>query len=139
MHVVTVTSVFGDRLQFPRTFSSMSPAAPKQAVAAKKAALKGTQTVTKKTLTSSSFHRPKTLKLNRTPKYPRKSVPSKKTLDAFRVVRSPLATETALRCIEDRNTLVLLCDVRANKRQIKEAVKVLLINSGSVWSRCTQH
>ena len=37
----------------------------------------------------------------------------------------PLNTESAMKKIEEHNTLVFLVDVKANKRQIKEAVKKL--------------
>ena len=81
--------------------------------------------MTKKVRTRTHFHLPKTLKLGRVPKYPRRSVPKKPTLDAFKIVKFPLNTESAMKKIEDHNTLVFICDVRANKRQIKEAVKRL--------------
>jgi large subunit ribosomal protein L23Ae len=96
----------------------------KQALLAKKAALKGTAQV-KKRILSASFHRPKTLKLARKPLYPRKAVPRKQLLDEYKIIKFPLATETAMKKIEDENTLVFICDVRANKKQIKEAVSKL--------------
>ncbi len=34
-------------------------------------------------------------------------------------------TESAMKKIEENNTLVFICDVKANKRQIKEALKKL--------------
>jgi ribosomal protein L23 len=37
----------------------------------------------------------------------------------------PLNTESAMKKIEEHNTLVFLVDVKANKRQIKDAVKKL--------------
>jgi ribosomal protein L23 len=37
----------------------------------------------------------------------------------------PLNTESAMKKIEEHNTLVFLVDLRANKRQIKDAVKKL--------------
>eukprot|EP00960_Hanusia_phi_P065729 766195-Hanusia_phi.AAC.16 len=37
--------------------------------------------------------------------------------------RYPLTTESAMKKIEDNNTLVFITDVRANKRQISQAVK----------------
>ena len=43
----------------------------------------------------------------------------------YRVIRSPLTTESAMKKIEDENTLVFLCDPKANKRQIKAAVAEL--------------
>jgi len=38
-------------------------------------------------------------------------------------IRYPLTTESAMKKIEDNNTLVFICDVRANKQQISQAVK----------------
>ncbi|KAI8847310.1 ribosomal protein L23, N-terminal domain-containing protein, partial [Chytridium lagenaria] len=101
-------------------------AAVKKAAAAKKATLKGTSgKVIRKVRTTTTFHLPKTLKLARFPKYPRRSVPRTSALDAYRVIRFPLNTESAMKNIEEHNTLVFICDVKANKRQIKEAVKKL--------------
>lgn len=97
-----------------------------KARAAKKAALKGTQShAVKKVRTSVSFHRPKTLRLARAPKYPRKSVPHLPRMDQFRTIQHPLSTESAMKKIEDHNTLVFIVDLRANKRNIKDAVKKL--------------
>ena len=87
--------------------------------------MKGTAKKTIKKKTSATFHLPKTLKLSRTPKYPRKSVPKTPQLDQYTIIKFPLATESAMKKIEDDNTLVFVCDVRANKTQIKNAVKRL--------------
>lgn len=96
------------------------------AQSAKKAALRGTSgLLKKKVVTSTHFHRPKTLRLARKPKYARKSVPSVSALDKYTILRAPLCTESAMRKIEQDNTLVFLCDVRANKHQIKKAMKSL--------------
>lgn len=46
-------------------------------------------------------------------------------LDKYSIIKSPLTTESAMKKIEDNNTLVFLVDVKANKRQIKDAVKSL--------------
>ena len=72
---------------------------------------------------STTFHRPKTLKLARKPQYPRKSAPRANKLDQFQIIKYPLTTESAMKKIEDNNTLVFITDVRANKRQISQAVK----------------
>ena len=69
------------------------------------------------------FFRPKTLKLARKPMYPRKSVTKQQVMDKFRIIKYPLTTESAMKKIEDNNTLVFITDVRANKRQISNAVK----------------
>ncbi|KAJ3304901.1 60S ribosomal protein L25 [Kappamyces sp. JEL0829] len=107
------------------TFCQKPSAEAKQAAAAKKAALKGTFKKAIKVKTSSTFHLPKTLKLPRAPKYPRKAVAKQPLLDQYSVIKYPLATESAMKKIEDDNTLVFLCDVRANKSQIKNAIKRL--------------
>jgi large subunit ribosomal protein L23Ae len=96
----------------------------KKAAAAKKAVLKGVAKTVKKMKTSSSFHLPKTLKLARAPKYPRKSVP-KTAPSAYSIIKCPMATESAMKKIEDDNTLVFLVDVKANKRTIRDALKRL--------------
>lgn len=44
-------------------------------------------------------------------------------MDKYRVLKFPLTTESAMKKIEDNNTLVFIVDVKANKRQIKEAVQ----------------
>ena len=46
-------------------------------------------------------------------------------MDQYRVIRQPLNTETAMKKIEEHNTLTFLVDVKANKNQIKDAVKRL--------------
>ena len=115
------------------TVPSLTPAAAAKPAAtdakaktAKKAALKGTSShSSRKTRTSVSFHRPKTLRLPRTPRYPRKSVPHMPRMDQFRTIQHPLNTESAMKKIEDHNTLVFIVDLKANKRNIKEAVKKL--------------
>ena len=45
--------------------------------------------------------------------------------ESHRTIVSPLNTESAMKKIEENNTLVFIVDVRSNKRQIKEAVKKL--------------
>ncbi|GBE85232.1 ribosomal protein L23/L15e core domain-containing protein [Sparassis latifolia] len=97
-----------------------------KAKAAKKAALAGTHAHdSRKVHYSVSFHRPKTLRLPREPKYPRKSIPHVPRMDQFRTIVSPLNTESAMKKIEENNTLVFIVDIRSNKRQIKDAVKKL--------------
>lgn len=90
---------------------------------------------------STTFHRPKTLVLSRTPRYPRKSINVSSSdqikgedttvtvsqheprLDASNILLYPLNTESAMKKIEENNTLVFIVNVKANKRQIKEALK----------------
>lgn len=74
---------------------------------------------------STTFHRPKTLALSRSPKYPRKSIPHEPRLDEHKIIVHPLNTEGALKKIEEQNTLVFIVDVKSNKAQIKQALKKL--------------
>lgn len=46
-------------------------------------------------------------------------------LDHYAIIKFPLTTESAMKKIEDNNTLVFIVDVKANKHQIKHAVKKL--------------
>ncbi|OCK82718.1 hypothetical protein K432DRAFT_380198 [Lepidopterella palustris CBS 459.81] len=91
---------------------------------AAKAALKGVNShKARKVRLSTSFHRPKTLTLSRAGKYPRKSIPHQPRLDAAKILIHPLNTESAMKKIEENNTLVFIVDVKANKRQIAAALK----------------
>ncbi|KAH9947456.1 ribosomal protein L23/L15e core domain-containing protein [Amylocystis lapponica] len=106
--------------------ASKAPAKDAKAKAAKKAALAGTHAhAARRERYSVSFHRPKTLRLARDPKYPRKSIPHVPRMDQFRTIVSPLNTESAMKKIEEHNTLVFIVDIKSNKRQIKDAVKKL--------------
>ncbi|KAJ9454438.1 60S ribosomal protein L25 [Diplonema papillatum] len=92
-----------------------------------KKSVKGKATAVKKRKErfSVQFHRPYTLRTKPSPKCPRRTTPVVRKNDAFSVIRCPLTTESAMKKIEDTNTLVFLVDIRANKQQIKEAVKKL--------------
>ncbi|XP_078514912.1 large ribosomal subunit protein uL23-like [Lissotriton helveticus] len=116
----------------------MAPNAKKEAVPvkteatskdlkAKEAVLKGLHSHKKKKTirTAPAFRRPRTLRLRRQPKYPRKSAPRRNKLDHYVIIKFPLTTESAMKKIEDNNTLVFIVDVKANKHQIKQAVKKL--------------
>ena len=46
-------------------------------------------------------------------------------MDAYKVIVAPIASETAMKKVEDGNTLVFQVDLKANKHQIKAAVKEL--------------
>merc|ERR1712018_140441 len=83
------------------------------------------QHIKKKMRTSVHFKIPKTLKLARNPKIPRKSTVSRPAHDKFTIVKYPLTTESAMKKIEDNNTLVFIVDPKANKFHIKKAVKEL--------------
>ncbi|XP_076237385.1 ribosomal protein L23A [Calliopsis andreniformis] len=103
------------------------PATPAQkALKAQKKILKGTHgSRVRKIRTSVHFHRPKTFRPPRNPKYPRKSVPNRNRMDAFNIIKFPLTTEAAMKKIEDNNTLVFIVHTRANKYHIKASIKKL--------------
>merc|ERR1711936_1054876 len=79
----------------------------------------------KKVRTTVQFKRPRTFRPARKPKYPRKSTPTRNKLDAYNIIKHPLTTESAMKKIEDNNTLVFITNIKANKHQIKSAVKKL--------------
>merc|ERR1712200_38102 len=92
-----------------------SKSATTSALKAKKNVVKGKKQTTKaKVLTSA-----------RSGLYPRKSAPKAGRMDQFSIIHHPLTTESAMKKIEDNNTLVFITDVRASKPQIKLAVKKL--------------
>ncbi|ELP89181.1 60S ribosomal protein L23A, putative [Entamoeba invadens IP1] len=88
-----------------------------------------------KKVTSTHFRCAPTKKQPKSPKYARCIKSNRIKLDEFAVIKFPLSTETALKMIEDHNTIVFLCDQRANKATIKRAVekryqtKVVKINT----------
>merc|ERR1711979_105280 len=89
-----------------------------------KAALKGKNNLRKKKVrTSVHFKRPSTLRLASSPKCPTKSSAAAPRLDSFSIIKFPLTTESAMKKIEDNNTLVFIVDIHANKPEIRAAVK----------------
>merc|ERR1712087_375349 len=96
-----------------------------QALKAKAAHKKGVSRRRKKLRYSVHFRVKPTLKQLRDPKYPKWSMPGKRKLDKYRIIKHPLTTEHAMKRIEDHNTLVFVCDLRASKPQIKRAVRSL--------------
>lgn len=106
--------------------NTKKPEAKTQALKVAKAVKTGASTLkkrSKKIRTSVTFHRPKTLKKERNPKYPRISAPPRNKLDHYQILKFPLTTESAMKKIEDNNTLVFIVDIRADKKKIKAAVK----------------
>jgi len=97
-----------------------------KAILAKRATLvSGTKLQKKKVRTNPYFRRPKTLELKSSPKYPKRSVPTKPELNNYSIIKHPHVTESAMQAIENHHTLVFIVDVRANKRQVKEACSKL--------------
>jgi large subunit ribosomal protein L23Ae len=74
--------------------------------------------------TTTHFFKPKTQTLARNPKIP-KTVTAAPKNDSYKVIKFPLTTESAMKKIEDNNTLVFIVDIKANKNQIKAAVNKL--------------
>ncbi|XP_061412722.1 large ribosomal subunit protein uL23-like [Lethenteron reissneri] len=85
-------------------------------------ALKAKKNVLRRVHTFPTFSRPHMLWLQRQPKYPRKSAPTRNKMDHYAIIKFPLTTKVAMKKIED-NTLVFITDVPTNKHQIKLAVK----------------
>ncbi|KAI0492047.1 hypothetical protein KFK09_026312 [Dendrobium nobile] len=71
-----------------------------------------------------TYHRLKTLKKPGEPKYPRISAPPQNKLDHYEILKYPLKIESAMKKIEDNNTLVFFVDIRANKKKIKVDIKM---------------
>ncbi|XP_020525173.1 60S ribosomal protein L23A isoform X1 [Amborella trichopoda] len=110
----------------PAKATTKKPDPKARALKAAKAVKSGASTLKKKTKkirTSVTFHRPKTLTKERNPKYPRISAPPRNKLDHYQILKYPLTTESAMKKIEDNNTLVFIVDLRADKKKIKAAVK----------------
>lgn len=72
-----------------------------------------------------TFRRPKTLLQKRAPKKALKAVKATSTFSGFDVVKYPKSSESAIKTIEDNNTLVFIVHKRANKRSIKQAIEQL--------------
>lgn len=96
-------------LRYPSSifFPGGSSAKESKAKAAKKAVLQGAHSTSKrKTRYSVTFHRPKTLKLPRDPKYPRKSVPHATRMDQFRTIVSSVVFSFVCLCIFIRSGII---------------------------------
>ncbi|CDJ51782.1 ribosomal protein L23a, putative [Eimeria brunetti] len=102
----------------------------KRAEAVTRALKKTSRTATVKARYNTRFYRPRTLKKPRCPRAPRLSrlwtanpVPELRRKDMYFVLQQPVTTESAMKKIEEQNTLVFLCNPRASKKHIKDAVK----------------
>nr|XP_038964870.1 60S ribosomal protein L23a-like [Rattus norvegicus] len=132
----SVQAGIAEKLSYPSTkkvqnAKKETPASPKaeakaKALRAKKAVLKGVHSHKKKKIQMSpTFKQPKTLRLQRQVKYPRKSAPRRNKLDHHAIIKFPLTIESAMKKIEDNNTLVFIVDVKNIKHQIKQVTKKL--------------
>jgi large subunit ribosomal protein L23Ae len=109
--------------------------AAKKAAAAATAVRSGTGKKMVKRRTKVHFYRPKSFQPPKAPKYALKAGPARAKMDKYRVIKYPLTTESAMKKIEDNNTLVFIVDVAANKRQIKDAVKAMYeISCSMPWT-----
>jgi len=73
------------------------------------------------------FYKPVTKKGTEKRKYARKTIIGKQVdkFDKYAIIKAPVTSETAMKRIEDHNTMVFIVDIRANKIQIKKAVSDL--------------
>merc|ERR1719152_707111 len=75
---------------------------------------------TRKVRKNVHFFRPKTLIKKRDPKYPTRSVQRLDRMDKYRVIRYPVTTESAMKKIEEINTLVFIVDIRPPNRKSRK-------------------
>jgi len=107
-------------------FSNMAGKDAKKAGKVAAAVKSSVSRKTKKIRTKVRFYRPKTLIKARDPKYPTKSVESRgDKMDKYRIIEHPVTTESAMKKIEEINTLVFIVNLKATKPKIKEAVRQL--------------
>merc|ERR1719215_2438972 len=111
----------------PKAGAAAEGEEPKKAGAKKVAkAVKGSVSRKhRKVRTKVHFFRPKTLKRKRDPKYPQRSVEVRARMDKYRIICYPVTTESAMKKIEEFNTLVFIVDIKATKPNIKEAVQAM--------------
>merc|ERR1719226_410589 len=100
-------------------------AAGKKAAKTAKAIKASTAMKVKKIRTKVQFFRPKQRKTPRNPRCPRKAIEKRNKMDKYRIIKYPVTTESAMKKIEEINTLVFIVDIKANKPTIKEAVRAL--------------
>uniref|UniRef100_A0A8C0MKU7 Large ribosomal subunit protein uL23 n=1 Tax=Canis lupus familiaris TaxID=9615 RepID=A0A8C0MKU7_CANLF len=113
----------------PEAGKKEAPAPPKaeakaKALKAKKAVLKGVHSHKKRSLRHLHSDDPRPCGLQRQPKYPQKSAPRRSKLNHYAIIKLSLTTESAIKKIEDNKHTCVHC-VKANKHQIKQAVKKL--------------
>ncbi len=115
-----ITSIHCAKLSlFSRLVIICSTAKATKAAAALK---KGSGRKATRVHTKVHFFRPRTLKLSRNPKVIAKAHKSIEADKSYDVIKFPLTTESAMKKIEENNTLVFIVNLTANKKQIKDAV-----------------
>ncbi|CDJ58021.1 ribosomal protein L23a, putative [Eimeria maxima] len=105
----------------------------KKAEAVKKGLKKSSRIATVKARYTTRFYRPRTLKKPRSPRAPRLSahwtgnpipvLQQRNKSNKYLVLQQPITTESAMKKIEEINTLVFICHPSANKNNIKKAIK----------------
>ena len=75
--------------------------------------------------TKVTFKKPRCATLDRDAIAPKRSVKKESTWDKYAIVKYPLSSESAIKTIEDHNTLVFFVDKRAKKPAIKKACQDL--------------
>ena len=108
------------------------PKGTEKALAAAKSARVGARKTKTKLRTKVHFYKPKTkVGGNQVKKYNR-TVPKgvKKAEDPYGYIKAPLTSESAMKKIEDNNTLVFLCSPTATRRNIKWAVEQVRLWKG---------
>ena len=98
----------------------------RDAKAASTAVKKGTHTTQKtKVWNKVAFRRPQVSVQKRSAKVLLRAVRAHNTFDRFAVIKHPLSSESAIKTIEDNNTLVFIVHKKANKKMIREACQQL--------------
>ena len=72
-----------------------------------------------------TFRLPKTATKARSPAVKVRSYKRQSTWDKYSIVKYPLSSESAIKTVEDHNTLVFIVDNKANKHQIRNACQEL--------------
>ncbi len=87
---------------------------------------KGAHTARKaKIWTKVTFKKPSCATKARKAIAPKKSVKKESTWDKYAIVKYPLSSESAIKTIEDHNTLVFVVDKKAKKPAIRKACQEL--------------
>ena len=93
------------------------------------------QAAKRKVWTKVTFRRPVCKTQKRAPIALKTSVKKDMSFDPYAIIKYPLSSESAIKTIEEHNTLVFICDRRAKKPVIKRAcqdlykIKVARVNT----------
>eukprot|EP01057_Protomagalhaensia_wolfi_P006205 Protomagalhaensia_wolfi_Nauph_80__6204@NODE_925_length_1877_cov_426_882481_g697_i0_p3_GENE_NODE_925_length_1877_cov_426_882481_g697_i0NODE_925_length_1877_cov_426_882481_g697_i0_p3_ORF_typecomplete_len161_score49_55Ribosomal_L23/PF00276_20/1_8e03Ribosomal_L23/PF00276_20/5_5e18Ribosomal_L23eN/PF03939_13/0_037Parvo_NS1/PF01057_17/0_027_NODE_925_length_1877_cov_426_882481_g697_i094576 len=87
-----------------------------------KAVTQNTKVAKKKIRTSIRYRLKKAPGMKKNPRVPSQSIIKQDKMNDYRIVKTPLTTEAALKKVANCNTLVFLCDRNATKPMIKQAI-----------------